>query len=77
MFGTAPSVTRPLLHTSTFGGGELACAAALAAMDVLEDEALADLARLRGERLLAGARAIADKYPQVVREVRGLGCWSV
>jgi putrescine aminotransferase len=37
----------PLLHTSTFGGSELACAAALAAMDVLEDEGLAYLARLR------------------------------
>ena len=63
----------PLLHTSTFGGGELACAAALAAMDVLEDERLTDLARVRGERLLGGARAIAAEFPQVVREVRGLG----
>jgi putrescine aminotransferase len=63
----------PLLHTSTFGGGELACAAALAAMNVLEDERLADLARVRGEQLLAGARAIAGEFPRVVREVRGLG----
>jgi putrescine aminotransferase len=63
----------PLLHTTTFGGSELACAAALAAMDVLEDEGLADLARLRGERLLDGARAIAGEYPHIVREVRGLG----
>ncbi|HLY03778.1 MAG TPA: aminotransferase class III-fold pyridoxal phosphate-dependent enzyme, partial [Candidatus Cybelea sp.] len=67
-FGNAP-----LLHTSTFGGSELACAAALAAMDVLEDERLAGLARVRGERLLDGARAIAVDYPQVVAEVRGLG----
>ena len=42
----------PLVHTSTFGGSELACAAALAAMDVLEDEALAQRARERGEQLL-------------------------
>jgi len=63
----------PLLHTSTFGGGELACAAALAALDVLEDEHLAENARVRGEQLLAGARAIADEYPGVVREARGLG----
>jgi putrescine aminotransferase len=63
----------PLLHTSTFGGGELACAAALAAMDVLEEEGLSARARIRGEQLLDGARAIAGEYPAVVREARGLG----
>jgi putrescine aminotransferase len=63
----------PLVHTSTFGGGELACAAALAAMNVLEDEGLAEQARIRGEQLLRGARAVADAYPAVVREARGLG----
>jgi putrescine aminotransferase len=63
----------PLLHTSTFGGSELSCAAALAAMDVLEDEGLAESARVRGERLLRNAGKIAAAYPHIVREVRGLG----
>jgi putrescine aminotransferase len=63
----------PLLHTSTFGGGPLACAAALEALAVLHDEGLVENARLRGERLLAGARAIAAEYPSVLRDVRGLG----
>jgi putrescine aminotransferase len=63
----------PLLHTSTFGGNELACAAALAAMDVLESDRLAENARRRGEQLLAGAQAIGAEFPDVVREVRGLG----
>ncbi|HEY1977449.1 MAG TPA: aspartate aminotransferase family protein [Candidatus Baltobacteraceae bacterium] len=63
----------PLLHTSTFGGNELACAAALAAMDVLVEDRLADAARERGEQLLAGARALAADFPDVVREARGLG----
>ncbi len=63
----------PLLHTSTFGGSELACAAALAAMDVMEEEGLVERARVLGERLLLGARAIGAEYPGVVREVRGLG----
>jgi putrescine aminotransferase len=63
----------PLVHTSTFGGGPLACAAALEALAVLGDDELAENARLRGERLLAGARAIAAEYPSVVRDVRGLG----
>ena len=44
----------PLLHTSTFGGSEIACAAALAAMDVLEDEGLV-AARARSRRAAACA----------------------
>ncbi len=63
----------PLLHTSTFGGSEIACAAAIAAMDVLEEEGLVQRARDRGEQLLRGAQAIAAQYPAVVREARGLG----
>jgi len=63
----------PLAHTSTFGGNPLACAAALAALDVLRDEGLVENARVRGAHLLAGARAVAAEYPSVVREARGLG----
>ena len=63
----------PLLHTSTFGGNELACAAALEALAVLEEEDLAANARARGEELLTGARAIARLFPDVISEVRGAG----
>lgn len=63
----------PLLHTSTFGGSELACVAALTAMDVLEDDNLTENARERGAQLLAGCRAIAAEFPDVVKEARGLG----
>ncbi|HYZ16082.1 MAG TPA: aspartate aminotransferase family protein [Candidatus Acidoferrum sp.] len=63
----------PLLHTSTFGGNELACAAALAALDVLVDDDLASNARERGAQLLAGARAVAERFPAVIADVRGAG----
>jgi len=63
----------PLLHTSTFGGNELACAAALAALDVLVDDDLAANARARGAELLAGARALAERFPTVVADARGAG----
>ncbi|GAC1358978.1 MAG: aspartate aminotransferase family protein [Vulcanimicrobiaceae bacterium] len=63
----------PLMHTSTFGGNELACAAALAAMDVLIEDGLVENAAQRGAQLLAGAQALAAQYPTVIREVRGLG----
>jgi putrescine aminotransferase len=63
----------PLLHTSTFGGSEIACAAALAALDVLVDEDLVANARERGSELLRGAQAIAEEFPSVIATVRGLG----
>ena len=63
----------PLLHTSTFGGNPLACAAALAALDVLVEDDLAANARARGAELLAGAREIAARYQDVIAEVRGVG----
>jgi putrescine aminotransferase len=63
----------PLLHTSTFGGNELACAAALAALDVLVDDDLSAAARERGAQLMAGVRTIAQRYPAVIAEVRGAG----
>jgi putrescine aminotransferase len=62
-----------LLHTSTFGGNELACAAALAALDVLIDDDLTLNARERGEHLLDGVRAIAQRYPAAIAAVRGAG----
>jgi putrescine aminotransferase len=64
---------QPLIHTSTFGGSEIACAAALAAIDVLLDDDLVENARARGEQLLDGCRSLALEYPQVIREARGLG----
>ena len=63
----------PLLHTSTFGGNPLACAAALAALDVLVEDDLAANARERGAELLAGARAISARYQDVIADVRGVG----
>lgn len=60
------------LHTSTFGGGSLACAAALAAIRVLYEEHLPDCAAERGEQLLVGLKQIVEKY-DMVRSVRGRG----
>ena len=63
----------PLLHTSTFGGSEIACVAALAALDVLAEELLVENAHERGEQLLHGARALHRRFPNVVAAVRGAG----
>lgn len=60
------------LHTSTFGGGSLACAAGLAALRVLREDRLPDCAAKRGRQLVAGLNAIVGKY-DMVRGVRGQG----
>lgn len=59
-------------HGSTFGGNPLVCAAALAAIDVLEAERLPERAAELGAWLLNELRARLARAP-MVREVRGLG----
>lgn len=59
-------------HTSTFGGNPLACKSATAAIDVLIEEKLADLAAVNGKYLMEKLEGLKDKY-NIIREVRGLG----
>ncbi|MEU6642137.1 aminotransferase class III-fold pyridoxal phosphate-dependent enzyme [Saccharomonospora sp. NPDC046836] len=56
----------------TYGGNAVACAAALATLDVIQDEGLVDNAAARGRQLLEGVQAIGDKTP-AIGDVRGLG----
>jgi 4-aminobutyrate aminotransferase len=62
----------PGSHGGTYGGNVVACAAAMATLDVIEQEGLAANARERGEQLLAGLRALAASHPSM-GDVRGLG----
>ncbi len=61
-----------MLHSSTFGGNTYACAAALAAIEVLTGEELAKQAEEKGKFLLKGLNAIKEKCSSI-REVRGRG----
>lgn len=63
----------PLLHSSTFGGNELACAAGLATIDVLLAEDIPAKVAVLGEELITGLRAVAAKYPGTITQVRGKG----
>ncbi len=58
------------VHSTTFGGNPLACAAALASIGVLEKEGLVRRAAVLGARFRAGLESIASPW---IREVRGLG----
>jgi acetylornithine/N-succinyldiaminopimelate aminotransferase len=61
-------VLAPGDHGSTFAGGPVVAAAALAVLDVVDDEAFLARARARGARLAEGLAGLPG-----VREVRGLG----
>jgi acetylornithine/succinyldiaminopimelate/putrescine aminotransferase/predicted amino acid dehydrogenase len=63
------------LHTSTFADDDFSSAVALEALDVLEenDGALMRQARERGDNLLAKLRALRERYPTELRDVRGRG----
>ncbi|MEU9077893.1 aminotransferase class III-fold pyridoxal phosphate-dependent enzyme [Kitasatospora sp. NPDC048538] len=63
---------RPGSQGGTYGGNPVACAAALATLDVIRDERLVDNAAELGPRLLDGLRAVAAGAPAVA-DVRGLG----
>ena len=60
-------------HGSTFGGNPLACAAALAVMEAMEEEGLLDNANKLGQLLQDKLRQLAQKYPGVITTVRGRG----
>jgi ornithine--oxo-acid transaminase len=74
---TFDSMERSVVHGSTFGGGDMAAAAALASLTVIENEGLVDRARELGELLLELTRPLSERF-EIVRDVRGLGLiWGI
>ncbi|MEP6808359.1 MAG: aspartate aminotransferase family protein [Chloroflexota bacterium] len=62
----------PGAHGGTYGGNAVACAAAVATLDVIESEGLLANAERQGERLMAGIRTAVEGR-SCVAEVRGRG----
>jgi ornithine--oxo-acid transaminase len=74
---TFDSMERSVVHGSTFGGGDLAAAAGLATLAVIERDRLVERAAALGERLLTLTRPLVDEF-EIVRDVRGLGLmWAI
>lgn len=67
------NVFEPGSHASTFGGNPFACAAGLSVLRTIETENILQNVQQRGEQLRTCLRAIAMKYPQLCKEVRGWG----
>jgi len=66
-------IPNPIIHSTTFGGNPLACAAGLAAIQVTLEEDLPGQAARKGEHLLRELGRLQVKYPDVLAEVRGKG----
>ena len=66
-------IENPFLHTTTFGGNPVCCAAAIATINVLLEEDLPRQAGEKGEYLLLRMNGLAQKYPKVLAGARGRG----
>jgi putrescine aminotransferase len=66
-------IPNPIIHSTTFGGNPLACAAGLAAIQVTLEEDLPSQAALKGDFLLRELGCLQQKYPQMLKEAHGKG----
>ncbi|WP_349367254.1 MAG: aminotransferase class III-fold pyridoxal phosphate-dependent enzyme [Nitratireductor rhodophyticola] len=64
-----------MIHAmATFGGIGEACATAIEGTNVLYDEALMENAESTGAYLVERLNALKDKYPRIIKDIRGRGC---
>jgi len=60
-------------HGTTFGGNPVSCAAAMATLQVIREEALLEASLSAGSRLLSFLQDLASQNPRI-GQVRGMGC---
>ena len=63
----------PLLHSSTLGGNPLACAVGLETLKILQEEDIPRQAQEKGDYFLEKLRAFQITFPELIKEVRGMG----
>ena len=74
-FGAPEALMRkgwPGSQGGTYGGNAVACAAALATLEVIDEEGLVENAAVRGEQLRDRLQTLAEQYP-TIGDVRGKG----
>jgi len=67
------SVFKPGDHGTTFGGNPVACATALAFLEVLQEDNLLTECQQKGEYFKKRLEELKTKYPDLVKEVRVIG----
>jgi putrescine aminotransferase len=63
----------PFIHTTTTGGGALACSAAIAAIHITLRERIWEQAAEKGDYLLAKLGEFSQQYPQIFKSITGKG----
>ena len=66
-------IPNPIIHSTTFGGNPMACAAGIAAIEVTLEEDLPGQAAAKGEFLLGELAGLRERYPQVLVGAHGKG----
>ena len=66
------AIERATLHSSTFGGNSMACAAGLATLEVIIEERLTEKAAELGEYFLTKLKELQKEHA-LIKEVRGMG----
>ncbi|KAH7838443.1 hypothetical protein Vadar_026395 [Vaccinium darrowii] len=67
---------RPGEHGSTFGGNPLASAVAVASLDVIREEGLAERSAQMGQELRQHLVNVQQQFPNIIKEVRGKGLFN-
>jgi alanine-glyoxylate transaminase / (R)-3-amino-2-methylpropionate-pyruvate transaminase len=72
---TTPAIDASMKSASisTFGGNPVSCTAALATLQVIEEDRLVENAARTGARLREGLQDLQRKHPKVIGDVRGMG----
>jgi putrescine aminotransferase len=63
----------PFMHTTTTGGGALACSAAIAAINITLRDKLWEAAATKGDYIIEKVTELADEFPQLYAKVTGKG----
>lgn len=63
----------PFIHTTTTGGGALACSAAIAAINVTLRDRLWEVAAQKGDYIIPKLNAFAAQYPKIFDRITGRG----
>ncbi len=67
------AVKDSLIHTTTYNGFANECLTAIEAINILFEENLVENSKAMGEYLLSQLESLKNKYPEIIKEVRGIG----